>query len=336
MANYTRLEVINSIYERGLIPHVHIRDHKAIIDLLTALVDGGARVIELRISESQDLKAISDLIPHAKENDPVLMLGVGMVDDPETAVRYMDMGADFLSGSKFHPDVARVCNQRKVLYIPTCHDLAETTAAEEMGAELIKVEEKDPAFIKRIMEQKRWSRMMPTLVENPDLEVVRPWIEAGAACLSLNVKTIKKEAVSSQDWPALTEATEACLWAIAQARGNPLFSGVEHVGLYPEEGQDAREIAQWYVQTFGFHLDEGETYFFARSTGPGRIEILKDTEPLKAHVAIKVRNFQAGLEHLRERGIDLEPPKLLGRIRAVFLKERDPAGNKVHLIYQAI
>jgi hypothetical protein len=27
---------------------------------------------------------------------------------------------------------------------------------------------------------------------------------------------------------------------------------------------------------------------------------------------------------------------LLGRIKAVFLKERDPAGNKVHLIYQAI
>lgn len=336
MASYTRLEVISSIYEPGLIPHVHIRDHKAVIDLLTALVDGGARVIELRISESQDLEVISDLIPHAKENDPVLMLGAGMVDDPETAVRCMDMGADFLSGSVFDPEVARVCNQRKVLYIPTCDDLAETTAAEEMGAEVIRVEDKDPAFIKSIMEQKSWARMMPTLVENPDPGALRPWIEAGAACLSMDVETIKKEAVSTQDWSALTEATEACLWAIAQARGNPLFSGVEHVGLYPEEGHGAREIAQWYAQMFGFHLDEGETYFFARSTGPGRIEILKDSEPLKAHVAIKVRNFQAGCDTLRDRGIDLEPPKLLGRIKAVFLKERDPAGNKVHLIYQAI
>ena len=336
MANYTRIELINSIYERGLIPHVHIRDHKAIIDLLTALVDGGARVIELRISESQDIKVISDLIPHAKQSDPVVMLGAGMVDDPGTAVRYMDMGADFVSGSMFDPEVARVCNQRKVLYIPTCNDLAETTAAEEMGAELIKVEDKDPAFIKNIMEQKRWTRIMPTVVENPDLVSVKPWIEAGAACLSMDVETIKTEAVSRQDWPALTAAVEACLWAIAQARGNPLFSGVEHVGLYPEEGQDAREIAQWYAQMFGFHLDEGETYFFARSSGPGRVEILKDSEPLKAHVAIKVRNFQAGCEALRDRGIDLEPPKLLGRIKAVFLKERDPAGNKVHLIYQAI
>jgi 2-dehydro-3-deoxyphosphogluconate aldolase/(4S)-4-hydroxy-2-oxoglutarate aldolase len=336
MANYTRIEVINSIYERGLIPRVHIRDHKAIIDLLTALVDGGARVIELRISESQDIKVISDLIPHAKQNDLMLTLGAGMVDDPGTAVSYMDMGADFLSGSMFDPEVARVCNQRKVLYIPTCNDLAETNAAEEMGAELVKVEGKDPAFIKNIMEQKSWSRIMPTLVENPDPGALKPWVEAGAACLSMDVETIKKEAASSQDWPALTAAIEACMWAIAQARGNPLFSGVEHVGLYPKEGQEAREIAQWYAQMFGFHLDEGETYFFARSTGPGRIEILKDSEPLKAHVAIKVRNFQAGCETLRGRGIDLEPPKLLGRIKAVFLKERDPAGNKVHLIYQAI
>jgi len=336
MANYTRIEVINSIYERGLIPHVHIHDHKAVTDLLTALVDGGARVIELSISESQDPRIISDLIPRAKQNDPVLMLGAGTVDDPVTAVRYMDMGADFVSGTMFDPEVARVCNQRKILYIPTCNDLAETTAAEELGAELIKVMDKDPAFIKNIMQQKHWTRIMPTVVENPDLNSVKPWIEAGAACLSMNVETIKKEAVSRQDWPALTVWVEECLWAIAQARGNPLFSGVEHVGLYPEEGQDAREIAQWYAQMFGFHLDEGETYFFARSSGPGRVEILKDSEPLKAHVAIKVRNFQAGCETLRDRGIDLEPPKLLGRVKAVFLKERDPAGNKVHLIYQAI
>jgi 2-dehydro-3-deoxyphosphogluconate aldolase/(4S)-4-hydroxy-2-oxoglutarate aldolase len=335
MANYTRLEVINSMYERGLIPHVHIRDHKAVKGLMTALVDGGARVIEFSISESQDVRVISDLIRHAKQNDPVVMLGAGMVDDPGRAVRYMDMGADFVSGTMFDPEVARVCNQRKVLYIPSCNDVAETTAAEELGAELIKVMDKDPAFIMGIMQQKHWTRMMPTVAENPDLVSVKPWIEAGAACLSMSVETIKKEAVSRQDWPALTAAVEACLWAIDQARGNPLFRGVEHVGFYPEKGQDAREIAQWYAQVFNFDLDEGETYFFARSSGPGRVEILKDSEPLKAHVAIKVRNFEAGCEHLRRRGIDLEPPRFLGRIKIVFLKERDPAGNKVHLIYQA-
>ena len=299
-------------------------------------VDGGARVIEFSISESQDLRVISDLIPHAKQNDPVLMLGAGMVDDPGTAVRYMDMGADFVSGTMFDPEVARVCKQRKVLYIPSCNDLAETTAAEELGAELIKVMDKDPAFIKNIMQHKHWTRIIPTVAENPDLVSVKPWIEAGAACLSMNVETIKKEAMPRQDWPGLTAAVEACLWAIARARGNPLFSGVEHLGLYPEEGQDAREKAQWYAQVFGFDLDEGQTYFFARSSGPGRVEILKDSEPLKAHVAMKVRNFQAGCDYLRGRGIDLEPPKLLGRVKAVFLKERDPAGNKVHLIYQAI
>ena len=139
-----------------------------------------------------------------------------------------------------------------------------------------------------------------------------------------------------QDTASLTSAVEACLWAIHQARGRPLFSGVEHVGLYPERGQDGRDIAQWYADIFGFGLFEGDTYFFAHSSGPGRIEILKESEQTKAHVAIKVRNFEAGCQFLQDRGIALDSPKLLGRAKAVFLKDRDPAGNKVHLIYQAI
>ena len=90
------------------------------------------------------------------------------------------------------------------------------------------------------------------------------------------------------------------------------------------------------LDTVSFDIDEGESWYFVHSTGPGRIEILKDHEPTKAHVAIKVRHFELACRMLAGKGIEFEPVKDFGRVKAIFLKQRDPAGHKVHLLYQAL
>jgi hypothetical protein len=40
------------------------------------------------------------------------------------------------------------------------------------------------------------------------------------------------------------------------------------------------------------------------------------------------------VEELRAQGLELEEPKIKANVKAVFLKERDPAGNIVHLLWQ--
>jgi hypothetical protein len=42
---------------------------------------------------------------------------------------------------------------------------------------------------------------------------------------------------------------------------------VEHQGIYPESGQAASELTGWYNDLFGFDVDEGEGWYFVRSTG---------------------------------------------------------------------
>jgi hypothetical protein len=111
---------------------------------------------------------------------------------------------------------------------------------------------------------------------------------------------------------------------------------VEHLGIYPEAGQAASKLTDWYNDMFGFVVDEGESWYFVHSSGPGRIEILKDHEPTKAHVAIKVRHFDLACRMLADKGVEFGPVKDFGRVKAVFLKQRDPAGHKVHLLYQAL
>jgi len=336
MAQHSRAETINAMRERGLVSCIGSSDPDIAKSLMTALADGGAPVMEFIHEETHAHQLFSGLVRHTKEHDPAVILGAGGIDDARLAEDYMNAGACFISGTTLLSDVARACNRRKVLYIPVCHDADAVAAAEELGVEWVGLVGWESPGVSQLLKERPWTRVMPRIKRNADSPSLEAWIENSAACLNMRPEAIDEAAASGRDWAALTAAVEELLWKIRLSRGKPLFSGVEHVGLYPEPGQEGRDVAQWYADIFGFGLFEGDTYFFAHSSGPGRIEVLKNAEEVKAHVAVKVSNFEAGCLHLQDKGIALEPPKLLGRAKAVFLKDRDPAGNKVHLIYQAI
>jgi hypothetical protein len=70
--------------------------------------------------------------------------------------------------------------------------------------------------------------------------------------------------------------------------------------------------------------------------GTGRIEVMKSPErEVQVHVAIYVSDFEAACNCLKEKGVELEEPTIKPGVKAVYLKKRDPAGNKVHLIYRS-
>ena len=86
---------------------------------------------------------------------------------------------------------------------------------------------------------------------------------------------------------------------------------------------------------FGFKVKEGNSSFFVEGTGPGRIEVLKEGESDRCHLAVRVSDFEAAMAVLLAQGIELEEPKVKPGTKAVFLKNLDPAGNRVHLLWQA-
>ncbi|MEM3566709.1 MAG: VOC family protein, partial [Candidatus Bathyarchaeia archaeon] len=101
------------------------------------------------------------------------------------------------------------------------------------------------------------------------------------------------------------------------------------------EKADANAIADWYAQTFGFSKKEGKTSIMLSGVGTGKIEVMKSPEAdVRGHIAIYVSNFEAACNYLKEKGVELEEPTIKPDVKAVYLKSRDPAGNRVHLIYR--
>jgi 2-dehydro-3-deoxyphosphogluconate aldolase/(4S)-4-hydroxy-2-oxoglutarate aldolase len=336
MTRFARTDAINSIYERGIVPSFAVQNLPESRRIVKACADGGARVILGRIQNAADARLFGSLVAELAEEDAAIILGAGPIADAQTADAFLDAGAGFIVGVKADPDIARQCHRRKVNYIPVCRSLHDIEAAEEMGVETVRIHgfepEMTPALLNELLQNRPWTRIMKSGDIEPGPEPVADWVQAGAACIGIDVQAM----ADSGAVDSLPGKISDLIWYVKKARGENLFCGVEHLGIYPEEGQAAGELTNWYNDMFGFDIDEGESWYFVHSTGPGRIEILKDHEPTKAHVAIKVRHFDLAYRLLAEKGVEFEPVKDFGRVKAVFLKQRDPAGYKVHLLYQAL
>jgi len=337
MAKFMKHVVVGKILDLGLVPVFYHDDLETAKKIVQACVDGGQKVIEFTNRGDFAYQVFAELAKWVNTTFKDVIIGVGSVIDPETAALYINSGANFVVGPVFNPEIAKVCNRRKVPYSPGCGSATEISQAEEMGCDIVKVfpgeEVGGPSFIKNMLGPCPWVKLMPTGGIDTTRESISEWIKAGAAALGIGSKLISKELVAAGDFEAITKKVEQCLWWIKEARGTPLFLGIEHVGLYPD-GATADEIADWYADTFGLTKTEGTSSIFISGQGSGRIEIMKAAEPVKCHIAVHVSNFEEACKRLQEKGFELEEAKIKKGTKAAFLKTPDPAGNKVHVLYQ--
>ena len=339
MARFDRLTVLNRILDLGLVPVFYNKDVEVAKKIVAACAAGGAQVVEFTNRGDFAPQVYLELSQYFADADPSIILGVGSVIDAPTAAMYIAYGANFVVGPITNPEIARLCNRRKIMYAPGCGSASEITRAEELGVEVVKVfpgsSVGGPGFVKSVLGPCPWTRMMPTGGVDATEESIKGWFGAGAACVGMGSRLVGKELVAAGDFEAISRKAAQVLAWIREARGQSVFNGVEHPGLYATEEADAGQIAAWYSQRFGFKVKEGRSSFFVAGPGPGRIEIVKEKVTDRSHVAIRVSDFEAAVEALQAQGVELEEPKIKPGVKAVFLKETDPAGNLVHLLWMA-
>lgn len=223
MARFWRLEVVNTLLDIGLVPLFYHGELETAVEVISACARGGARLIEFTNRGEAAYPVFGELVKHFAKAEPELILGVGSIIDAPTAVLYLASGANFIVGPSFNPEVARLCNRRKALYIPGCATETEISTAEELGAEVCKVFPGDtlgPGFIKAVMAPCPWHRLMPTGGVDSTEASIGEWIRAGAAAVGLGSKLIASRAVKEKDYDDIAAKTAACLGWVRVARND--------------------------------------------------------------------------------------------------------------------
>ncbi|MEW2921157.1 bifunctional 4-hydroxy-2-oxoglutarate aldolase/2-dehydro-3-deoxy-phosphogluconate aldolase, partial [Muricauda sp. ANG21] len=193
MARYTRIEVINAMFETGMVPLFYHPDVGVGKKVLRACYDGGARLMEFTSRGDFAHEVFTELNRYALKELPGMMMGVGSVTDAASASLYMQLGANFVVTASLREDVAVVCNRRKVPYSPGCGSLTEIARAEELGCEIVKLfpgSTYGPGFVKAIKGPQPWTSIMPTGGVSTDGDKLKGWIDAGVACVGLGSQLI--------------------------------------------------------------------------------------------------------------------------------------------------
>ena len=224
MARYTRLDVLNTVVELGLVPVFYNPDLEIAKQIVSACRAGGARVVEFTNRGDFAFQIFAGLSEHVAEAEPGVVLGVGSVIDAPTAALYISAGANFVVGPVLNPEVARLCNRRKVAYMPGCGSASEISQAEELGVEIVKVfpgrSVGGPGFVKSVLAPCPWTRIMPTGGVDATEESIRAWFEAGVACVGMGSRLITKDLVAAGDFEGISRKAAQVLAWIRDVRGS--------------------------------------------------------------------------------------------------------------------
>lgn len=222
MARFSRLEVYEAMLSSGLVPIFFNGNAQVSEKVVQACLDGGTRVMEFTNRGEGALKVFAHLSEYLASIKAPVALGVGSVVDAPTAALFIAYGANFVVSPNFNPEVARLCNRRKIPYLPGCATVSEISNAEEMGVEIVKIFPGEtiggPAFIKAIRGPMPWTSIMPTGGVEPTQDGVAKWIKAGAACLGMGSNLIPKEAVASGDYDSIRDHVRSVLQFVQDAR----------------------------------------------------------------------------------------------------------------------
>jgi 2-dehydro-3-deoxyphosphogluconate aldolase / (4S)-4-hydroxy-2-oxoglutarate aldolase len=206
--------------ETGLVPVFYNPDVDTAKKIIDACLAGGARVIEFTNRGDFAVNVFSSLRQHYAKSNPELIMGVGSVVDAPTAALYIANGADFVVGPILNPEVAKLCNRRKIPYSPGCGSASEISLAEELGVEIVKVfpgsSVGGPNFAKSVIGPCPWTRIMPTGGVDATEDSIRTWFEAGVSCVGMGSKLITKTAVAEGDFASITTKCQQVLAWIKQ------------------------------------------------------------------------------------------------------------------------
>ena len=214
MARFSRIEVIQEMGNNGLVPLFYHADIAVCKKILSAIYEGGARILEFTNRGDHAHEIFAELSKYVEAHFPELILGVGSVTDAGSASMFIQSGANFVVTPVFRKDIAIVCNRKKILWSPGCASLTEIATAEELGCEIVKLFPAGtygPGFIKAIRAPQPWTKVMPTGGVSTDPENLKSWFDNGAYCVGMGSKLMVKNEDGSYDYPRIKKLTTESL-----------------------------------------------------------------------------------------------------------------------------
>ena len=181
-----REETTRRLVTAGAVAIVRMRQVRSLLPVAEALAKGGVQALEVTLTTPDALAAIDAI---AKRFKPDILVGAGSVLTPEHVTAVADAGALFVVSPVTRLEVISRAHARGLSVMPGVFTPTEAEAAQEMGADMLKVFPAGflgPAYIRALRAPMPHLRLVPTGGVKPDNAGL--WIRAGAAAVGIAVR----------------------------------------------------------------------------------------------------------------------------------------------------
>jgi 2-dehydro-3-deoxyphosphogluconate aldolase/(4S)-4-hydroxy-2-oxoglutarate aldolase len=222
VARYRRLETLTLMKEIGVVPIFYEADAEVAQQMVAACADGGARLVEFTNRGDGAIEVFRRVEAWCAANRRDIVLGAGTILDAPTAALYLAAGASFVVAPQLDEETARLCNSRKIPYLPGCGSVTEIHRAHTVGVEICKLfpaaEVGGPAFVKNVRGPLPWTDIMATGGVAPNRENLGAWFSAGVACVGMGSNLFTPEIVRKRDYAGLTARVRDVVGIIREVR----------------------------------------------------------------------------------------------------------------------
>jgi 2-dehydro-3-deoxyphosphogluconate aldolase / (4S)-4-hydroxy-2-oxoglutarate aldolase len=217
---FTKQQIFDEIKRTRVVPLFTHDDATLAVEVLSAAYEGGIRVFEFTNRRKNSFEVFQALLKH-RSKYPDLMLGIGTITDPETTLKFIDAGADFIISPILKTSMAEVCHRYNKHWMPGCATLTEIVTAKEFGAEIIKIfpgSVLGPGFVSAIMPVVPDLNLMITGGVEPTEQNLSAWFNAGALAVGMGSQLFTKEILEKKDWVQLKNKVSQALAIASRQR----------------------------------------------------------------------------------------------------------------------
>lgn len=316
-------EIIQRIYEIGIVPVIAIDDVEKAVPLAKALLDGGLPAAEVTFRTDAAEGAIKRIVDEV----PGMLVGAGTVLTKDQVDRALAAGSKFLVSPGFNPDVVRYALSKGAIIIPGTCTPGEMEQAMSMGIHLVKFfpaeQSGGVAMLRALAGPYRDLMWIPTGGVNAGN--LNSYLSFDKILACGGTWIVRKEMIKAGQFEEITRLTRVAVDTM-------LGFELHHLGINNESDREAMALAGLLAHAFGFDVTVGTNSITCGDRG---FELLKSPgRGTKGHIAISTNTLDRAIFHLKNRGFKFaEDTRVVknGKTVSIYMKE-EYAGFAFHLV----
>lgn len=316
-------EVLNRIYENGVLPVIVIDDLETVIPLAKACNETGLTALEITFRSEHATSALKMI----RNEYPDILLGAGTVLTVEQANQAIEAGADFIVTPGFNPDVVKHVVSKGFPIVPGISNASEIEQAMALGLDTVKFFPAEQAggvpALKAFNGPYKKLRFIPT--GGLTFDNFTSYTSLSSVVAIGGSFIVKKDHIAAKDVEAMKTDINASI-------DRMLGLKLTHIGINCESEEEALKTAKQLEQFFHMAYKIGNSSVFS---GVKEFELMKKPgRGSKGHIAIAVSDIDRAMHFLSYRGVKFIEDSLVVKDNkkiAIYLAD-EMLGFAFHLV----